>query len=289
LYDQGDPRVRILYKYRSCLPHNLSILDVNGIWFSRHADLNDPFDCLIRLPEKHTDIELAQLAALLRGAAPYTLAIDNGEDAIRYISSARELGALECIGLLAGQLKHPRLLEHLKIVRPDDRDWLVGLVEMATEIHRTLLADTGIFSLSEVPDHPLMWAHYAASHSGFCVGYVCPVGIDSPRNIYKINYAQYVPLVTPRKLVHDPHDVLMDQVLTKPADWSYEREWRVTLGSIAGVVENWLAPRRVIFGARIGRREESAIRHKLTHYAIEFMRVHPRIDLGPYRLELQPA
>lgn len=131
-------------------------------------------------------------------------------------------------------------------MHPDDREWLIGLVEMATEIHRTLLTDTGIFSLSETPDHPLMWAHYAASHSGFCVGYVWPVGIDSPRNIYKINYAGSVPPVTPRKLVHDPHDALMDRVLTKPADWAYEREWRVTLGSIAGVVENWLAPRRVI-------------------------------------------
>ena len=154
LYDQGDPRVGILYKYRSCLPHNLSILDVNGIWFSRHADLNDPFDCLIRLPEKHSAIELAQLAALLRGAAPYTLAIDNGEDTMRYISSAAELGALECIGLLAGQLKHSRLLAHLKIVCPDDRERLVGLVEMATEIHRTLLTDTGISRSRKFPIIP---------------------------------------------------------------------------------------------------------------------------------------
>ena len=289
LYEKKDPRVKLLYKYRSCAPHNLSILDANGIWLSRHQDLNDPFDCLIRIPSQHTDADLAKLAKLLRGTPPHTLNIDNGQDAIRYIASAKQLSAIECIGLLAGQLHHDELLDHIKVMKPDDHAWLSELVAMASDIHRLILADTGIFSLSEIPDHPLMWAHYAASHSGFCIGYACPVGIDSPRNIYKVNYSQHVARITPCKLVNDPHQIMLDLILTKPADWRSEREWRVTLGTIAGMVENWLAPRQVILGARIDRAAEAAIRQKLAHQPIEYMRVSPSIRLGRYRLELHPA
>jgi hypothetical protein len=35
--------------------------------------------------------------------------------------------------------------------------------------------------LSEANNHPLMWADYASSHKGFCIGYVCPTGILNPR------------------------------------------------------------------------------------------------------------
>ena len=289
LYEKRDPRVQLLYKYRSCAPHNLDILNGNGIWLSRHEQLNDPFDCLIRLPAQHSQVDLSGLAKLLRGASPYTLEIDNGEDAMQYIAAAKELKPLDPIGLLAGQLHRHELIEHIKAVRADDTEWLVTLVELSSAILRAMFVDTGIFSLSETPDHPLMWAHYAASHSGYCIGYACPVGINNPRNIHKVIYVEHVPRISPRKIVHDPREVMNDLILTKPAVWRYEREWRVTLGTIAGLVENWLAPRQVIFGARIDPETEVTIRKNSGGMPIEFFRVVPSLRMGRFRLELRPA
>ena len=144
LYEKRDPRIGLLYKYRSCSPHNLDILSRNGIWLSRHEHLNDPFDCLIRLPVHCSAEDLSGLAKLLRGAPPYTLEIENGEDAMQYIAAAKELKPLDCIGLLAGQLHRHELLEHIKVVRSDDTEWLVTLVELSADLHRTMLADTGL-------------------------------------------------------------------------------------------------------------------------------------------------
>ncbi|MDP2027714.1 DUF2971 domain-containing protein [Sulfuriferula sp.] len=289
LYEKRDPCIQLLYKYRSCAPHNLDILSENGIWLSRHEQLNDPFDCLIRLPNQHSVENLSGLAKLLRGAPPYTLEIDNGEDAMQYIAAANELKPLDCIGLLAGQLHDYELLKHIKVVRADDTGWLATLVELSSDIHHTMLVNTGIFSLSETPVHPLMWAHYAASHSGYCIGYACPVGIENPRNIHKVRYVENVPKISPRKIVHDPREVMNDLILTKPAVWQYEREWRVTLGTLTGLVKDWLAPRRVIFGARIDPGTEVTIRKNLEGKPIEFLRVVPSLRMGRFRLELRPA
>lgn len=289
LYEKSDPGIQLLYKYRSCAPHNLDILSGNGIWLSRHEQLNDPFDCLIRLPVLRSEEELSGLAKLLRGAPPYTLEIDNGEDAMQYIAAAKDLKPLDCIGLLAGQLHHYELLKHIKVVRADDTKWLAALVELSSDILRTMFVDTGIFSLSETPDHPLMWAHYAASHSGYCIGYACPIGVDNPRNIHKVRYVEHVPRISPPKIVYDPQEIMNDLILTKPTVWQYEREWRVTLGTIAGLVEDWLPPRRVIFGARIDPGNEVTIRENLKGKPIEFLRVVPSLKMGRFRLEVRPA
>lgn len=289
LYEKSDPRIQLLYKYRSCSPHNLDILSGNGIWLSRHEQLNDPFDCLIRLPAQHPEDDLSGLAKLLRDASPYTLEIDNGEAAMKYIAATKKLKPLDVIGLLAAQLHRNDVIEHIRVVRADDTEWLTTLVELSSDIQRTILVDTGIFSLSETPDHPLLWAHYASSHSGYCIGYACPIGIDSPRNIHKVRYVEHVPRISPRKIVHDPKEVMLDLILTKPAVWRYEREWRVSLGTIAGLLEDWLAPRQVVFGARIDHKSEVTIRKNLEGQPIEFLRVVPSLRMGRFRLELAPA
>ncbi len=39
------------------------------------------------------------------------------------------------------------------------------------EWHRNLLRETGICTLSDIPDNILMWSHYAEFHRGFVVGF----------------------------------------------------------------------------------------------------------------------
>ena len=59
--------------------------------------------------------------------------------------------------------------------------WAHELITMAREVAERLLNGITVFCVSEPNDHQTsMWAHYAAGHTGFCAGYVCPVGILNP-------------------------------------------------------------------------------------------------------------
>lgn len=85
-----------------------------------------------------------------------------------------------------------------------------------------------VFCVAEKPDNLLMWAHYAANHSG------CVLELDSnsfrfrlPRSRtiealesgrpWPVMYSSRRPVITSRTFPY----------LTKSREWSYEREWRV--------------------------------------------------------------
>lgn len=87
----------------------------------------------------------------------------------------------------------------------------------------------GIFSLTEKPDNLLMWAHYAASHEGFVVGFDSShpyfhdtVGHeDELRHLCKVEYRENRPMSAMTELSG------IDVFLVKSTQWSYEQEWRI--------------------------------------------------------------
>ncbi len=98
-------------------------------------------------------------------------------------------------------------------------------------------SNVGIVSLSETHRNLLMWAHYADSHRGICIGYkndflssLTPPDIDDG-----------ITSLTPLKVNYDScrfdsykfksqaqifNDVIMSSLLTKSNDWIYEKEHR---------------------------------------------------------------
>jgi tetratricopeptide (TPR) repeat protein len=140
---------------------------------------------------------------------------------------------------------------------------------------REQLAAVGVFSLSEVPDQPLMWAHYAGDHKGICIGFEitdASVLADADRCLrvdYKnstpelsthINTELSISIDNQRKIKTNTRLAFSDQSLksaisTKGPEWDYEREWRY-VEPIAGAYD-WPAPIvEVTFGLRCpeGRR-----------------------------------
>lgn len=81
------------------------------------------------------------------------------------------------------------------------------------------------FSLSERPDVPPMWAHYAADHSGFVVAFKTNNSFfitrsDGSKNrLLKVKYFD--------GKISEPLDDPYAAFISKTADWSYEREWRL--------------------------------------------------------------
>lgn len=83
-----------------------------------------------------------------------------------------------------------------------------------------------LLSLSEVRDSLLMWAHYAAAHTGFVIGFESPekiLAVESPhRHIAKVTYAAERPSkITFEEITND------ELLLTKSKEWEYEQEWRI--------------------------------------------------------------
>jgi|SRR5450830_76237 len=76
----------------------------------------------------------------------------------------------------------------------------------------------------DVPRHPLMWAHYADSHTGFCVEYEVDE-VSAP--LYEVNYSSQLPSLSVNELIFCPEESLLRVLTTKNLEWSYEKEVRL--------------------------------------------------------------
>ena len=86
----------------------------------------------------------------------------------------------------------------------------------------------GILSLTESPDSLLMWAHYAANHSGVVVGFDETHDFFQGQDIVaglprlnRVEYSQKRPVLSPS--TRDTPKVF----LRKSTEWAYEKEWRL--------------------------------------------------------------
>lgn len=117
----------------------------------------------------------------------------------------------------------------------------------------SLLNSNGIFSVSETPRNPLMWAHYADQHKGLCIGFNDDIFSEMKKpednsigflefKPVKVNYDNYR---FDRQAIFDAETIVFDAVkkhlLTKSDEWIYEKEHRCILpfmGSTSIYIDN---------------------------------------------------
>lgn len=102
---------------------------------------------------------------------------------------------------------------------------------------KKLLNQMRIFSVSEIFDDLLMWAHYAENHNGAVFKLRCLPEKDNALCIaQRVTYSDEIPImVTIGDLVDHQcgvgrfteQDYFKKQALTKSFHWNYEREWRI--------------------------------------------------------------
>lgn len=78
-----------------------------------------------------------------------------------------------------------------------------------------------IFSTSKECTNSLLWAHYANSHKGFCIGYEKTSIQNVTDNIHDVSYCVKRPYID----VNKP-DELINLLYVKSKVWSYEKECR---------------------------------------------------------------
>lgn len=94
-------------------------------------------------------------------------------------------------------------------------------------LHEHWTQTLGMICFSDNWRSPVMWAHYAERHRGFCFGFDVS---DRPELISRIDYVpeRLRHALQHAKQLHGINETLLKQILTtKYLDWSYEHEYRL--------------------------------------------------------------
>lgn len=180
------PTIPVIYKYLPAEDYLPKILSGESLKFSSPLDFNDPFEC-----------------------KPLCL-IELGKAGDRFLSQGcKELGYSPA----------KRIKKKGELRRFQGRALPSGLESNMSE----LLKGIGISCFSEARDSILMWAHYAAEHSGVCIGF------DTTKHFFQtawqVQYQDALPIIY--RPSDSPDTMLSKSLLTKSIHWKYEREWRI--------------------------------------------------------------
>ncbi|MCA6368464.1 MAG: DUF2971 domain-containing protein [Cytophagales bacterium] len=192
----------IIYKYRNWTDkYHKRILTHREVYLASPKDLNDPFDCRI---------------------TPNFDLLDNDDKIKDYIKviGDRNRGKLAASGQKPEDFQE-ELFDRLKNNRQEEQKNWDG------QTYRGQDERYGIFSLSGRWNSILMWGHYSASHSGFCVGFHEKKMADSGQfgRGGLINYGPNFPQIHPSEDYTPERG--FTETFSKAQDWSYEQEYRL--------------------------------------------------------------
>lgn len=222
-----------LYKYGSINEYSEALFSGSAIWQASAAVLNDPFECTPSFDFSHRqDQVMAQLVRALRIENP-RLTHDS---------------AVACAtGIyLRGRHRDPAMWEAL-------RNHLIH--EYRHEV--------GLYCLTERNDSILMWSHYAAQHTGYCLEFEATDYTPVFGTAQRVTYDDKYPVIN---LYGAPNeDKVLLTFLTKFTDWSYEREWRIIDHDAGPGSREYPSEllKSVTFGLRMSAKDKAMIREWL--------------------------
>lgn len=184
-----------LYKYGCMTEYSEQLFSGSTIWQASAASLNDPFECTPSFVFTHEpDKIMAQLIRTLRRNNP----------SLTHDSAVAEATAI----YRQGRHRDPAMWEALR----------------ADLIH-VYRHKVGLYCLTERNDSILMWSHYAADHTGYCLEFEATDYTPVFGTAQRVSYADAYPEIN---FYNTPNeDKVAFSFLTKFTDWSYEREWRI--------------------------------------------------------------
>ena len=238
---------KVLHKYRGDSPFTEGIFTSGKVFLATAHQLNDPFECSLKdISGEWMDkqIETGMQAALAGFLLTARRSLDRSEPFFGLDRSEIKvlLEAFTTKGSLAESNDSYRAFIHARTGHPpSDIRALFSRLDAQ-------LVETGIFSMSADPAHPLMWAHYADQHRGLCLGFRQKSGskLADPTHCLPVTYSDELPVMqgdglqTSMALSVDPSgrpytsslklsfedETFQRIVTTKPTVWSYEQEVR---------------------------------------------------------------
>jgi len=188
-----------LFKYRSLatcteIERVESIFQKHRIYFASPTSFNDPFDC--------------QFALCMN--APVQEKIKVYRESLGYVGCPDAAASQE-----VSRMFRPENAEEFRKWEEGRYAQIVGMRDHA-----------GVFCLTAVHDHILMWSHYADGHKGLCLEFrEAPAHAAFFAQAFEVHYQATYPVVnyyTARE-----GERLRPCLLTKSCRWGYEKEYRM--------------------------------------------------------------
>jgi hypothetical protein len=221
------------YKYMGFGPHTrLSLFMLfrhSAIFFSHRKVLNDPTDCTPHLFNNLSEDDAVQWikTIITRDKSLSDLDRESARSVMKEYGKNKntEVKDLRGLGLLGSFRNSPK-------------DFISSYMQRK-------VSDARVFSMSKRWDEPRMWAHYASSHSGFCLK-LRRVKTPSDGIIFdQVDYTTRRPRISATEICEastGTDDELKKEVysrsyLQKSVGWSSEQEYRLILPADADVKE----------------------------------------------------
>jgi hypothetical protein len=225
LWHNNKPRLsRFLYKYRRCYPSDTTGVDRlrdvivrSRLWLSSAADFNDPFDMSARVVVEGSSDQLENRLKTL---------IDRHQPTL---TKSQRTG---------------KLREFLR-KSPEE------LMEIARSGFENTVKVMGVYSLAGDPKNILMWAHYAADHTGICLQFEV---VRDSRTFLQAVHVDYLPDYPTLNWIEETAPQIVKALLRKEEGWSYEKEQRIIIpnGAHTYLPFHPDALTAIIFGCRSG-------------------------------------
>jgi hypothetical protein len=169
-------------------------LQFGEVYFSSRLELNDPFELQLAFslnPDRKKVIK-----GLVKGAQ----------------RAGKERGAT---------IKEIRQMQdHLRNVDP-----LVIMENVQRAHNERMESGCFVFCMCAAQDDPVLWAHYADSHKGLCIGF------DTRAHPFlgatAIDYSEHYPTTPFPRIVGEEDSLFRKSALSKSLHWKYEKEFRL--------------------------------------------------------------
>ncbi|MDO6506539.1 DUF2971 domain-containing protein [Colwellia sp. 4_MG-2023] len=196
-----------LYRFEKLEADRCETIINKKLWISSPKEFNDLHDC--RLPAIYmpsfTEVYFDKLQSMINISYP---------ENFDYSNSIFYRNLIEDLKNYIKQAKTPGLKADIR------RSYYVSA------IREKIINSVGIccFFSGEI-NEPLLWAHYADSHKGFCVEYEYDEEQDT--SIHPVIY-QTAPIIpSARELLLCPEESLTRLLTSKTMHWQYEKEYRL--------------------------------------------------------------
>lgn len=234
--------VQSLFKYGKLNEYSEAAVSTPTVWFSPLAQLNDPFECRpwFTFNGRRKDI-VDSMARGLRHYRPDLTPENARAAAVRIFREGRH--------------RDPDTWERLR-----------------KDMIETLGQQVGLYCLSEHNDSILMWSHYAADHSGYCLEFEATNHTPFFGAALQVKYSAEFPVID---FFTTPTEEQVDLVfLTKYDGWSYEGEWRIIDHDTGPGIQEYPREllRSVTFGLRMPDENRETIKKwvKRRGHAVKF-------------------
>lgn len=194
-----------LYRYEPNKGSRLLTVRAGQIWMADHRKFNDPFDVGLRV-DGFKEPDWSKSNNLFRAAK--TLYSDVDESRLHWIFDD-------------------------KVIR-DIRRWCEAdspSPHNSQQFVNQAIARINRFGMScfcSYLDNPLMWAHYASGHQGFCIEYeVKPRELENGLAFLDVNYTSKSVKLNAADLLFNPSSFAHHYLASKSPEWAYEGEWRL--------------------------------------------------------------